>query len=55
MKPIHVLVAVLVIVILFMFFQPKKSGMAVFNAKKANEKCPSGWTELTPEICTRDA
>jgi hypothetical protein len=55
MNSTYIVVAVFVVLILLWFLQPKKSTMAVFNAKKAGEKCPDGWTELTPEICTRDA
>lgn len=55
MKPAYIIVALLALLVLIMFLQPKKSTMAVFNAKKAGEKCPDGWTELTPEVCTRDA
>lgn len=55
MKPAYIIAVILVILLLAWFLQPKKSNMAVFNAKKASDKCPDGWTELTPEICTKDA
>lgn len=50
------IIAILLLVLIFMWFlQPKKSNMAQFRGKKPTEKCLDGWTELTPEICTRDA
>jgi hypothetical protein len=55
MKPAYMIVAILVILLLVWFLQPKKSNMAVFNAKKPGEKCPEGWSELTSEICTKEA
>lgn len=50
------IIAILVLVLaLIWFLKPRTSGMAQFRGKKPTEKCLEGWTELTPEICTRDA
>jgi len=48
-------IALLVLLAFVWFFTPKKSNMAQFRGKKPTDKCEAGWTELTPEICTRDA
>lgn len=55
MKSEQIIVIILAILLLVWFMQPKKSNMAQFRGKKPTEKCLDGWTELTPEICTRDA
>ena len=55
MKPEYVIAIILLILALLWFLQPRKSNMAQFTGKLATAKCPDGWTELTPEICTRDA
>jgi hypothetical protein len=55
MKPEHIIAIILAVLLLVWFLQPKKSNMAQFRGKKPVEKCLEGWTELTPEICTRDA
>ena len=48
-------VFMIIILIALFFMLPKRSNMAQFRGKKVSESCPSGWTQLTPEICTRDA
>lgn len=55
MKPALIIALILVAFLLMWFLQPRTSGMAQFRGKKPTEKCEQGWTELTPEICTRDA
>ena len=55
MKPEYIIAILVLILALIWFLQPKKSNMAQFRGKKTTEKCLEGWTELTPEICTRDA
>ena len=55
MKSEYVIAILLLVLALIWFLQPRTSRMAQFRGKQAAEKCPDGWTELTPEICTRDA
>ena len=55
MKSEYVIAILLLVLALIWFLQPRTSRMAQFRGKQAAEKCLDGWTELTPEICTRDA
>jgi hypothetical protein len=55
MKPEHIIAIILALLLLIWVLQPKKSKMAQFRGKKPEEACLEGWTELTAEICTRDA
>ena len=55
MKPAYIIAILVLILALIWFLQPRTSRMAQFRGKKTTEKCLEGWTELTPEICTRDS
>ena len=54
MESKYIIALLILALALVWFLRPKKSGMAQFRGKKPEEKCLEGWTELTPEICTRD-
>lgn len=54
MKTVYIIAILLLVLALMWFMRPRTSGMAQFRGKKPEEKCLEGWTELTPEICTRD-
>lgn len=55
MKPEYIIAIILAVLLLIWFLKPRTSRMAQFRGKKTTEKCLDGWTELTPEICTRYA
>jgi len=55
MKSAYIIAIILAVILFVWFLKPKKSKMARFTGKLKTAKCPDGWTELTPEICTRDA
>ncbi len=55
MKTEYIIAIIILIVAFIWFLKPRTSRMAQFTGKQAVDKCPDGWTELTPEICTRDA
>lgn len=54
MKTVYIITILLLIMALMWFMRPRRSGMAQFRGKKPEDTCEDGWTELAPEICTRD-
>ena len=54
MKPVYIVAIILLFLALMWFMRPRTSGMAQFRGKKPEDKCEAGWTQLTPDICTRD-
>jgi len=50
----HIVIALLLMVILYILMNSKKSGFSETRTKLANEACPAGLRELGPTICVKD-